>query len=248
VFETVLADLRARGCDVRRRDDAGEPPAVATGPTPADLDGPVAVEPVEPDPTALVERAAHAARHDRAVCYVTTAADAAAVREVLAAPRFVPETRDDLRTFYHVPDRIRLPAGGYAAVRATPPTPRYGESAREGVDRVLAWREEAAPEGDPPRLVLEVNRQPVATLDSVDALTCPGPDDQFPYRYARRDGSFRVFKGDREVGRFRGVSAMRSGGYQPVPVPLVPEHHLRWGTPTMALAVVDGDDVRYESA
>jgi hypothetical protein len=40
---------------------------------------------------------------------------------------------------------------------------------------------------------------------------------------------------------------MRSGGYQPVPVPLVPEHHLRWGTPPMALAVVDGDDVRYES-
>lgn len=247
MLDTVLADLRARGCGVRRRDDAGDPPAVTTGPTPVTDNRPLAIEPVDVDPTALVERAAHAARHDRAVCYVTSAADASGVREVLAEPRFVPATRDGLRQFYHVPDRIRLPDGGYAAVRATSPTPRTGETAREGADRVLAWREEAAPEGDPPRLVLEVNRRPVTTLASVDALTCPGPDDQFPYRYARRNGSFRVFKDDREVGRFRGVSAMRSGGYQPVPVPLVPEHHLRWGTPAMALAVVDGEDVRYES-
>lgn len=249
MLDTLLADLRARGYTVTRGADAGDPPALAVADgadAPLALGETVAIEPVEPDPTALVERAAHAARHDRAVLYATTAADADPVREILTPPRFVADERDGLRRFYHVPDRIRLSDGSYAAVKAAQPTPRRGEPARVSADRVLAWREEAGPDGAPPRLVLEVNRHPTATLDSVDALACPGPADVFPYRYARRDGAFRVFKQDREVGRFRGVTAMRSGGYQPVPVPLVPEHHLRWGLPAMGLAVV-ADGVSYES-
>ncbi|MFC7235309.1 hypothetical protein [Halosegnis marinus] len=248
MYETVLADLRARGYTVTRGEDAGEPPALATGgDAPAGLgDAPLAVEPVGPDPTELVERAAHGARHDRAVLYVAAPDDAGAVREVIAEPRFVASARDGLRVFHHVPDRIRLPDDSYAAVRATPPTPRYGESARASADRVLAWREEPG-DGGESRLVLEANRRVVATLGSVDSLTCLDSTDAFPYRYARRDGSFRVRKGDREVGRFPGVAAMREGGYMPVPVPLVPEHHLRWGTPAMGLAVAGEGGVRYES-
>ncbi|MFB6118281.1 hypothetical protein [Halosegnis sp.] len=249
MLDTVLADLRARGLTVDRPADAGEPPAVATGrDSPAGLAAdPLAVEPVEGDPTALVERAAHAARHDRAVLYVARAADADTVRERLAPPRFVAGERDGLRRFYHVPDRIRLADGSYAAVKAASPTPRHGESASARADRVLAWREEPADSGAP-RLLLEVNRRRTAAFESVDALTCPGPADRFPYRYARREGSFCVFDGDREVGRFTGVRAMRASGYQPVPVPLVPEHHLRWGTPSVGLAVVTGETVDYESA
>jgi hypothetical protein len=246
VLDSVLADLRARGYEVDRPADAGEPPALATGGDDGGpLDGPVAVEPVACDPAELVERAAHAARHDRATLYVVRTDDAAGVREMLAEPRFVAAERDGLRTFYHVPDRIQLSDGSYAAVKAAQPTPRRGELARESANRVLTWREEPATES--PTLVLEVNRRPTATLDSVDALICPGPGAVFPYRYARREGSFCVFDADREVGRFGGVAAMRTSGYQPVPMPLVPEHHLRWGTPAMGVAVVDGDSVTYDA-
>ena len=161
-----------------------------------------------------------------------------------ARPEFVADERDGFRQFYPVPDRIQLADGSYAAVRATQPTARYGESARARADRVLTWRE--APGDDDPSLVLDVNRQSTVTLDSVASLTSPGPTSVFPYRYTRRDGSFRVLHGDDEVGRFASVGAMRERGYQPVPVPLVPEHHLRWGTPTLGLAVVDGEQVHYE--
>ena len=217
MLEQVLAELRACGHTVERQADAGEPTALATG---------------------------DAARSDRATLYVTSADEATAVGDILSTPRFVADERGGFRQFYPVPDRIQLADGSYAAVRATQPTARYGESARARADRVLTWRE--APGDDDPSLVLDVNRQSTVTLDSVASLTNPGPASVFPYRYTRRDGSFRVLQGDDEVGRFASIAAMRERGYQPVPVPLVPEHHLRWGTPTLGLAVVDGEQVHYE--
>ncbi|WP_153952513.1 hypothetical protein [Halosegnis longus] len=246
MLEQVLTELRACGHTVERPDDAGEPTALATGGSgPLDFAAePVAVERVGSDPTTLVERAADAARSDRATLYVTSADEATTVGDILSTPRFVADERDGFRQFYPVPDRIQLADGSYAAVRATQPTARYGESARARADRVLTWRE--APGDDDPSLVLDVNRQSTVTLDSVASLTNPGPASVFPYRYTRRDGSFRVLQGDEEVGRFASIGAMRERGYQPVPVPLVPEHHLRWGTPTLGLAVVDGEQVHYE--
>ncbi|WP_255194885.1 hypothetical protein [Halorarius litoreus] len=235
-LDAVCTDLRSRGYTIDRSADRGVPPAIARGgdaPT-AFTNLSIAVEPVTGDPTTLVERAAHAARSDRAVLYVMGSETAAAVRDVLAEPRFVREERDGCRSFYHVPDRIRL-GDGFACVRADGPQ---------------TWREDPPGElgdGETHPLVLLADGEPLAALDSVAALTCPSPDvTAFPYRYRRVDGTFRVERHDgREVGRYRTLRAMKANAYRPVPVPLVPEHHLQWGTPAMALAVVDGG-IEYE--
>jgi hypothetical protein len=237
-LDAVCTDLRARGSTIDRPGDRGAPPAIAVGgdAPEAFTDAPIAVEPVRGDPTTLVERAAHAARHDRAVLYVVDAAHADAVRSVLAAPRFVRAETDGRREFYHVPDRIQLRGGGLACVRADGP---------------LTWREEspgALGGGETRPLVLEADGAVQAALDSVDDLTCPGPaSSAFPYRYARDGGTFRVERRDgRAVGRYPTVRALKANAYRPVPVPLVPEHHLRWGVPAMALAVVDSERCVYE--
>lgn len=236
-LDAVCTDLRDRGYTIDRSTDRGEPPALATGGDAPDAfaDSTLAVEPVDGDPTTLAERAAHAARHDRAVLYVTGRETADAVRTSLALPRFVRRETDGCREFYHVPDRIRLSGGGLACVR---------------VDGPLRWREEPPGElggGDTTPLVLEADGAVQAALDSVDDLTCPGPDAvAFPYRYYRDGGTFRVERRDgHEVGRYPTLRALKGNAYRPVPVPLVPEHHLRWGVPAMALAVVD-DAVAYE--
>lgn len=233
----VRAELEARGYAIDSPADRATPSAIARGGEAPDAftDRPLAVEPVDANPTTLVERAAHAARHDRATLYVTAAETAAAVRTVLAPPRFVRTKRDDRRVFYHVPDRIRLREGGLACIRADGP---------------LTWREDApgALGGDASPLVVVADGEIQAALDSVAALTCPGPEAAaFPYRYAREAGTFRVENRDgREVGRYPTMRALKADAYRPVPMPLVPAHHLRWGVPRMALAVVDGDDVTVE--
>lgn len=233
-LDAVCSDLRARGYTIDRPADRGAPPAIGTGGDAplAFADGPLAVEPVDCDPTTLVERAAQAARHDRAVLYVAAPDCADAVREVLAAPRFVEDASAGRRTFYHVPDRIQL-GDGLACVRADGP---------------LTWREEAPGalgDRETVPLVLEADGAVQAALDTADALACPSPS-AFPYRYRRDGGTFRVERSDgHEVGRYRTVRAMTANAYRPVPLPLVPDHHLRWGTPAMALAVVDGS-VTYE--
>lgn len=236
-LDAVCTDLRDRGYTIDRPADRGAPPALATGgdAPEAFTDAALAVEPVDGDPTTLAERAAHAARHDRAVLYVTGRDTAAAVRSVLAPPRFVRRETDGCREFYHVPDRIRLSGGGLACVRADGP---------------LRWREEppgALGDSDTPPLLLEADGVVQAALDSVDDLACPGPDAAaFPYRYRRAGGTFRVERRDgHEVGRYPTLRALKANAYRPVPVPLVPAHHLRWGVPPMALAVVD-DAVAYE--
>jgi hypothetical protein len=99
-------------------------------------------------------------------------------------------------------------------------------------------------------LHLSVGEEVVAVFDSVDGLTCPGPvAEAFPARYRRGDdGRFCVREHDRTVGRYGSVAAMRADGYRPVPLPLVPEHHLRHN-PSLARAVllasVDDGSVTY---
>jgi hypothetical protein len=223
----VLAALRERGYDVTRLDGDG-PAAVAAGGTPprAVTDRPLAIEPLaEATPLTLVARLADAAAKGQAVLFVGDADTAATAADLLADPFLLRAEDDGYRAFYTIPDRIQVQEGGYAAVRT---------------DDDLTWREEAASGGVPddegrstadggPRLLLETDGRAVAAFDSVAGLTCPGPTaDAFPYRYQRgEDRRIHVFDGDGEVGRYGGVAAMKANAYRPVPLPLVPEHHLR---------------------
>jgi len=90
----------------------------------------------------------------------------------------------------------------------------------------------------------------LATFESVDALTCPGPaPDAFPYRYTRENGQFRVLDHDGAVGQYGTIAAMRADGYRPVPLPLVPEHHVREHASlarAAVLASIDDETVTYE--
>jgi hypothetical protein len=57
-----------------------------------------------------------------------------------------------------------------------------------------------------------------------------------------------VFAGPETVGQYGTVAAMRADGYRPVPLPLVPEHHVRQHA-SLARATVLADtdgDVTYE--
>lgn len=256
--DPVLADLQERGYVVTQHEERG-PPAIATGGTAPDAfaDAPLGVEPLgAASPLTVVARLADNARAGRSTLFVADPDTAAATRQLLADPFLCRAERDGCRSFYTIPDRIRLPDDTYACVRT---------------DDELRWREEPAdspvPFGDggaphdgttedgatPPRLLLEAGGEILAVLDSVASLECPGPDpDAFPYRYSRgEDKRFHVFDREREVGRYSGTAAMKTNAYHPVPLPLVPEHHLQanrhlaeaWG-----IAVVDGDDVTYHTA
>jgi hypothetical protein len=249
--DAVLADLADRGYRLDHPEGWNTPTAVAT-PTretdpvataPGDAgDAPLAVEPLgSADALTLVARLADASDADRRVLFVADSETAREATEVLADPFLLRGATDAGRRFYTIPDRILLTDDTYACVRT---------------DDTLAWREErsgesAGPEA-PARLVLEAGDEPVAVLDSVEGLTCPGPSpNAFRHRYRRGDDKrIHVFDREGPVGRYAGVSAMKANAYHPVPLPLVPEHHLRgdsrlaraWG-----LAVVDGGDLSYRS-
>ena len=245
--EAVVADLRERGYDVARPTGPTTPAAVATGgdPPAARTDAPLAVEPLaEVSPLHLVARLADAARNGRAPLLVVDDRDAERALDVLGDPLLVRAESDDRRTFYTIPDRIRLTDGTLACVRT---------------DGAFTWREAAAggittdrDDDAPPDLVLETEGQVVAAFDSVEGLTCPGPDaEAFPYRYARgEDKRIHVFDRDREVGRYGGIAAMKANAYRPVPLPLVPEHHVR-ENPALArrslVATVDDRTVTYHT-
>lgn len=245
-------DLRGRGYTVTQHQETG-PPAVATGGTAPDAfaDAPLGIEPVgSASALILVARLADNARAGRSTLFVADPDTATAAQALLADPFLCRAQRDGCRTFYSIPDRIRLTDDTYACVRT---------------DDGIRWREEPAdspvPFGDggtaadasaPPRLLLEAGGEILAALESVATLECPGPaPEAFPYRYTRGDDKrFHVFDRDREVGRYSGTAAMKANAYHPVPLPLVPEHHLQenrhlaaaWG-----IAAVDGDSVTYHT-
>lgn len=187
-----------------------------------------------PDPWEVVVAAADAARNDRVALFVPHGRDrrsvARAVSRILDSPPAVAGEADDgTRTFYTGPDRVHLDGGGLALLGDRDPLidgdPRFEwfEERRDGTDG----------DGDDPgrsgsdakRLVLAVDDDPVAVVDGVDVLDCPGPDPRsFPYSYRREDGVFVVR--DRSgglVGTFAGVRAMRDRGFVPVAAPVVPE-------------------------
>jgi len=212
------------GYDVTVHDDLGDPPAVgdpdpdAVGLVDPGAPRPVAVEPLtEADvgPAGLVPRLANALRDGRDCLFVVPSTEETGttltqvVATVLGDPACVAEADPDGRHFYKGPDRVPLSDGSYACARAP------------AAD--LQWREVEVG-ADRPRLELAVGTEVVAVFEDVDELASAGRHAfQFAYRRAD-DGRFEVTAQGEVVERFPGPTAMRRGGYAPVPMPLVPEH------------------------
>jgi len=242
--DPVLADLEARGYETTRLDGATTPPAVATGGDPpnAVTDRPLSVEPLaEATPLNVVATLADAASEQRGTLFVADPDTAAAALEILREPFLLrADPPDGGRSFYSIPDRIRLTDGTLAAVATTDATWREDDQ-RGGVT------------GDERALLLESGGEVLAALDSVEALTCPGPDPEaFPFRYERGDDRrLHVSGRDREIGTFTSFAAMESRGFAPVDLPLVPEHHLREHADLArrwAVATVSDDGVEYTTS
>lgn len=217
---------RRAGTTVSRSTDAAEPPAIAT-PVDGPRNGDAAPSaPSDGDDTPSPEA-------------LLTSGRPVAVERLLSPPVGVPEADDDGRRFHLGPDRIRLEEGGYAAVPTGPdlswhetrtPTDPAGLHASASEQDPDAPLDTPIPEADPagsrepPWLELRAGGTVLARLAGVDALACP-PRARFPYAYRRdRDKQIRVvdFAG-RPVQRYPGFTAMRRGGFRPVPAPLVPE-------------------------
>jgi hypothetical protein len=194
------------------------------------------------EPTTVIDAVATAVRGGRFALLAAdrrTALDARAVLTDPPAVRAVDE--EGHRTFYHVPDRLRVGEAGFGAVRA---------------DGDLVWREEAGGgvTGDGrTRLALEADGRVQAVFDGYPALACPAPG-AFPYTY-RREADRRIHVLDRdghEVGVYPTIRAMKANAYRPVPDPLVPEVHLPGDvrlSQAWAIAVVeDGDVVEFLTA
>ncbi|ERG89247.1 MAG: hypothetical protein J07HX5_01403 [halophilic archaeon J07HX5] len=241
----VRRALRDRGFELEDNEQPGADGVVATGgqlpesqrppTTPLAVTTPLSTEPLE-----IVSALDNAATQERVPLLVAAPESATAIRELLAAPSLL-AGRNRGRLFYGVADRILLQEGGYACVAA---------------DRTatLQWHERATQaETDTPGLVLTVDETPQLTLASVATLRCPGPAAaDVPYRYVRAEaGQFRVLAGDTDtpVGRYESTVAMRADGYRPVPLPLVPEHHIRTNgryARSVVLATVSENGVQYE--
>jgi hypothetical protein len=196
---------------------------------------PVAVEALpDPDPTVVLSRLWNARDRGRAVLLVVPdAVTAGEVEQLLAPPVGTQTGEDDCRVFYTGPDRVPLAEGGYAAAPAgTTLEWREATTALDpvGLEVRASDAEESATDRATARpagrwLELVADGAVLARLDGVDGLDCPSRE-RFPYSYRRdSDKQIRVedFAG-RPVQRYPGVRAMRDGGFQPVPAPLVPEH------------------------
>lgn len=232
----VASDLQERGFAV----DSEDWPTTATdGPTDlAGVDAPLQVViPRDSTPLSVISAVANAAHEGRVPVVVTDRYDRDQVHDILSSPFALADQQDGLRRFHPVEDRIQLTDDTFACVAA------------EGA---LSWFEVAEGESaDSPQLHLTAGGETVAVLDSVDGLACPGPSPAaFRHRYARRDdGRFAVYEGAALVGTYRGVTAMRADGVRPVPLPLVPEHHVRSNghlARATVLATVEDGAVRYE--
>jgi hypothetical protein len=229
----VAADLRERGFETELQDHG----VLARGDAPfPDRDAPLlVVEPRDGDPLTLISEVDNAAAAGAVPLLVGHPETADAAADLLAAP-FALRGDDGGRRFHAIADRIRLTDDTFACVR-TDGTPR--------------WREDGPEAGAAP-LVLEADGETLAALESVDALRCPGPEPSaFEFRYARdADGRFAVRDRDGVVGRYAGVGAMRAGGFRPVSLPLVPEHHVRSNAALARAAVlarVDDGAVDYRT-
>lgn len=243
--------------DTQTPESADDEPTGPTALSELVAGGAVAVEPIrEADPTVVLSRLWNDRNHDRAALFVAPDDRVAeAVRSLLSPPVGVSDADADGRTFHNGPDRVPVEEGGYAAVPAgttlrwrettTPPDPtgivatpvETTDAPDDGEGGVGRWDET----DDATWLALQADGEPLVRLSGVDALARP-PRDRFPYSYERdRDKQIRVrdFAG-RPVARYTGIGAMREGGFQPVPAPLVPEHMFD-GSVAGTWAVVVGD-------
>ena len=233
---TVTDDLGERGF---RLDREGWVNVARGGPeTLAGVDAPLAVVPlVDSRPLTVVSAIANAAHEGRVPVLAADRRTGQEVEPLLSGP-FLLDDREDGREFVTIEDRIRLSDDSYACV---------------GTDGQIEWFEQSDGATDSPSLVLSVGGDQVTTLGSVDGLACPGPSvSAFPHSYARgEDGRFRVFEDEQVVGRYTSVGAMRAGGFRPVPLPLVPEHHVRdhgrLARATLLATVDDSQGVSYRS-
>jgi hypothetical protein len=226
-LQTVAEDLDARGFDVTRE---GNDLLASGGSLPAvDVDAALQVSVLRNSrPLTVVSAVATAAEAGRLPVLAADPTTADAAGELLDGP-FGLAAAEPERVFQAVEDRILLRDDTYACV------PAGGR---------LRWREEAPASAsdrgsDSPQLLLERDGETVAVLDSVDGLACPGPSAAaFPYRYDREQGGqVRVFDADGLVGRYPSMTAMKEA-YRPVPLPLVPEHHIRANSSLARAAVL----------
>ncbi|MFB6167394.1 MAG: hypothetical protein ABEJ43_00945 [Haloferacaceae archaeon] len=224
LLERGVRACERRGYAVTRPESGRDPPALAepTAETRAfAADRPVAVEPLPASavtPTTLVSRLWDDVDRGRAALFVVPADCVDEARAVLTDPPFVAERSvDGRRTFYSGPDRVPLAGGGYALAR---PAGEY----RWSEEPASEVRRDAAAE-DGTRLVLRAGNDPIAVLPDVDALARPSAE-LFPFSYARGgEGSIRVRSAAGEpVYTADGVRALGTAGFEPVPMPLVPEH------------------------
>lgn len=233
---TVERDLRERGFDIESNDGViiARGDSIAPGPVEAPLS---VISLTDGRPLSVVSAVANAAHRGQVPVLVTDPHTRSSVREILSAPFAIANDTTGRRRFYSIEDRIRLTDDTLACVDT------YGD---------LQWTEGTrAAETDSPSVQLTAGEEIVAVLDSVDSLACPGPQpDAFPTRYTRSQGRFRVFDGDGEIAHYGTLSSMRTDGYRPVPLPLVPEHHIR-ESPSLArrtlIADVDSGTVTYRT-
>jgi len=212
-FDTVLTNLQSRGYDLREGSHAT---IAEDGPT--DLTGvgaPLSViELGDARPLSVVSAIANATQNERVPVLVTDDYDYEGALDIVSDPFLLAERREG-RRFFAIEDRIMLTDGTFACIGTSGPI-EWAEETDRGVV-------------DTPAVELLVGGERVAILDSVDELACPGPTPEtFRFRYMRADdGRFAVYEGDECLGRYVGVTAMREHGYRPLPLPLVPEHHIR---------------------
>lgn len=223
LLERGVGACEERGYTVVRSDSGRDPPALAEptgGTTVFATDRPVAVEPLEAGavtPTTLVSRLWDDVDRGREALFVVPSSVVDDALEVLEDPPFLAaRSSEGHRTFYAGPDRVPLAEGGFALAR---PAGAY------------EWAEEpaAAVERDTPadetRLVLRAGNDPISVLPDTAALDCPLAE-RFPFSYARGgEGRIRVRSHDGDpVHSANGVRALGDDGFEPVPMPLVPEH------------------------
>jgi len=221
--EPVIQNLQDRDFTV-----SDDNPAVVLGDATAfaGVDAPLEVVPLANDRPLTIISAISTAVDSGRVPILTVDQDCSdTVREFLLPPFGLSGSQNGTRQFYATEGRIRLADGSYACA------PAGGH---------LSWTE--APtnaSAEPRKLLLIANSEPIATIESAEAIACPAPHpDQFKYRYRRnQDGRFVVYSGTESIGTYAGVSAMRAEGIQPIPAPLIPEQHIA-SNPQLAHATV----------